>query len=171
MVSCQSEGGDLQLESAIWRIDSGESLTLPFTKQSSDCSLALMPSAASCNDRWIASLSFTFTQKCPLVPRCLRGDGDGILVLERLSIAAHRICGVQQDFLWLETTVLYQSLCAQPNVVWLQKRSCNSPHGSPKFSCPTRISVVKTASRLTFFKQKQQQLKQTPDLAIEFSRK
>ena len=112
MVSCQSDGGDLQLESAIWRIDSGESLTLAFTKQSSDCSLALMSSAASCNDRWIASLSFSCKQKRPLLPRCLRGDGDDMLVLQRLSMAAHRVCGSNQIFggwrQWLETAVLYQ---------------------------------------------------------------
>ena len=81
MESCQSDGGDLQLESAIWRIDSGESLTLAFTKQSSDCSLALMSSAASCNDRWI--LSSSSGHRRPLLPRYLRGDGDDMLVLQR----------------------------------------------------------------------------------------
>ena len=122
MASCQSDGGDLQLESAIWRIDSGESLTLAFTKQSSDCSLALMSSAASCNDRWIASLSSSSRQKRPLLPRCLRGDVDDMLVLQRLSMAAHRVCGSNQIF------------CG-----WRQWCCTNL------FLCPTKLCVVATA--------------------------
>ena len=145
----------MQLESAIWRIDSGESLTLAFTKQSSDCSLALMSSAASCNDRWIASLSSSSRQKRPLLPRCLRGDGDDMLVLQRLSMAAHRVCESNQIFCGDSGAVPTFS-CAQPNFVWLQQQSCNYPLGSPKFSCPTRFCVVKTASRVTVFERGQQ---------------
>ena len=112
MESCQSDGGDLQLESAIWRIDSGESLTLAFTKQSSDCSLALMSSTASCNDRWIASLSSSSKQKRPLLPRCLRGDGDDMLVLQRSMKTRFFVVG--------DSGAIPTFSCSQPNFVWLQ---------------------------------------------------
>lgn len=140
MVSCQSDGGDLQLESAIWRIDSGESLTLAFTKLSSDCSLALMSSAASCNDRWIASLSSSSSPKRPLLPRCLRGDGDGMLVLQRrLSMVAHRVCGAQPDLLWLEKVVLYQPFLCPTKLCVAAKAVLQLPSRKPEILVSNQI--------------------------------
>ena len=147
-----------------WRVARGKCLlthqlwgsrTVAFTKQSFECSLTLMSSAASCSDRCTPSLSSSFGRMASLLLHCLCDGDDAMLDLQRFQTTLHRACRAQPNFPWLRQTTLRHPLswCSAKLFV-ATKEPLQLPLGGSKFSCPTRFFVVNSVSRVAFLERR-----------------